>query len=252
LVAGGVIAILALAATGANAAAPEGPRLAFVSWGPNPHRLELLSIGSDGRGVERISGGLESVRDHSPAPLGRVSWSPDGSLVAFAGYSTARKTEIFVAAPDGSDLRAVPNTVEGESPVFAPDGRTLAFARSRYRKPHIDPHDPLKSIDSSYSSATAWTIGLDGEGARRLTRWRDGLYNVPSSISSDGTTLAISKQWPGGRDAVLLNLETGRSSLLARRAEETDLLAGRLPHRLRQLSRPQRRSERRLRRAGRG
>jgi Tol biopolymer transport system component len=211
---------LTIAVGSAGAAAPEGPRLAFVKWGPKPQRLELLSIDPSGLDVRRLAGGSKLGRDHLPVPFNHPSWSPDGSLIAFSSYVPQKKTKIFIAAPDGSGLHAVPGTVGGGDPVFAPDGHTIAFARSRYREPHINLQDPLKSLESGYSSTTTWTIGLDGTEARRLTSWHDGVYNTPSSFSPDGKTLAISLQGPSRRDIVAITLATGRRTVLARDAEE--------------------------------
>jgi Tol biopolymer transport system component len=220
----GALLLFALLALGPGTAGAsttlEGPRLAFVKWGPKPKSLELLSLDFSGSGLQRISGGPKPARDHSPVPFDGPAWSPDGSSIAFAAYLTPKKTEIFTAKPDGSDLRAVPGTVEGKDPVFAPDGRTIAFARSRYREPKIDPDHPLKSLGGGYSSTTTWTIGVDGDGARRLTSWRDGVYNTPSSFSPDGATLALSREDRGSHSAVLMELSTGRVTLLARLAEE--------------------------------
>lgn len=215
-------AILALAITAGSvcASAPEGPRLAFVRWGPKPQRLELLSVGPSGSDAHRITGGSKVGRDHLPVLFNHPSWSPDGSSIAFASYVTQKKTKIFIAAPDGSALHAVPGTVGGKDPVFAPDGHTIAFARSRYREPHIDPHDPLKSLGSGYSSTTTWTIGLDGTGAKRLTLWQNGVHNTPSSFSPDGKVLAVSLEDPRRGDAVAITLASGQRTLLAREAEE--------------------------------
>jgi Tol biopolymer transport system component len=219
--AGLLVALFAMGAGTASASiSPDGPHLAFVKWGPKPQAIELLSLGFSGSGLQRISGGENPARDHSPLPFDGPAWSPDGSSIVFAGYFRPKKTEIFTAKPDGSDLRVVPGTVGGKDPVFAPDGRTIAFARSRFRAPKFDPHHPLKSLGGGYSSATAWTIGVDGEGARRLTPWRDGLYSTPSSFSPDGATLALSREDRSGDSAVLMELSSGQLTLFAQHAED--------------------------------
>jgi len=214
------VLLLGLVVGGAFAAAPEGPRLAFTRWGSKPFKLELLSVGPSSSGLQRIAGGAKPALTHGPVPFQGPTWSPDGSLIAFSGYFRPDKWEIFVAAPDGSELRAIPGTTKGLNPVFAPDGRTIAFARSRIHTPRIDIHHPLQSLHGGYASTTTWTVGVDGGGLRRLTRWRNGLHNQPSSFSPDGSTLALSRNGPRGHEAVALHLDNGRVAVLARNAEE--------------------------------
>ncbi|MFL5900285.1 MAG: TolB family protein [Solirubrobacterales bacterium] len=216
---GFVLLVLSLGTASASTS-PEGPRLAFIKWGPKPNEMELLSVGFATPGRQRISGGSKAVRDHSPVPFNHATWSPEGTSIAFAAYFRPKKTEIFIAEPDGNGLHSVPGTVGGQDPVFAPDGHTIAFARSRYRQPHFDLHHPLESLGGGYSSTTTWTIGANGEGAKRLTSWRNGLYNTPSSFSPDGATLALSREGRGSHSAVLMDVSSGRVTLLARHAEE--------------------------------
>ena len=73
-----------LSAAGAHAAAIEGPRLAFLRFGVKPAALEIDVAGADGAALQRIAGG---GRHASPLPslISPISWSPDGSAVAFSG-----------------------------------------------------------------------------------------------------------------------------------------------------------------------
>jgi Tol biopolymer transport system component len=216
-----LLAAFALAFAGyAGATVPEGPRVAFTKWGPNPHSITLMSTGADGSGVRRLAGGTKPAASHGPLPFDGPTWSPDGSRIAYSGYFRSDKWEIFTAAPDGSDLRAVPHTVGARDPVFAPDGHTIAFSRLRIREPHIDIHHPLHSLGGGYESTTAWTVDLETGEVRRLTPWRNGLDNSPSSFSPDGSTLALSRNDPRRHDAVALQLATGTVSVLAHNAED--------------------------------
>jgi Tol biopolymer transport system component len=81
----------------------------------------------------------------------------------------------------------------------------------------ISKQEPV-SIDS-YDSVTTWTIELDGDNQRRLTRWRNGLETVPSSFSPDGALLTASQIEEDGNGpkykAIALRTDGSASSVLA-------------------------------------
>lgn len=113
--------------------------------------------------------------------VGSPSLSPDGSRIAFpvtrydlaAGTSTSA---IWIVDADGSGPRRLTNGEHGDSsPVFSPDGRTLAFLSSR------DEHgDQL------------WLLPMAGGEARRLTDFPGGLSDPV--WSPDGTTIAVTAE----------------------------------------------------------
>ena len=73
-------------------------------------------------------------------------------------------------------------------------------------------------------------------GSRQLTPWRNGLDNVPSSFSPDGSTPGRSDAIGGtGPEAWRCDLNGGSRPVLARNAEQPVYSPGRLPGRLRQL-----------------
>jgi TolB protein len=121
-------------------------------------------------------------------------------------------TKIFVLAADGSGLRAVPGTEGGVAPVFAPDGRTLAFTKERkeWRQNHNGGETQI------YESDSAWLVDIGVGQPHQLTPWRNRLMNVPSSFSPDGTTLALSRRF-GDRDseAIAMRLDGSGSITLA-------------------------------------
>ena len=68
----------------------------------------------------------------------------------------------------GSGVRPVPGTSEGYGPVFAPDGRTIAFARTSKRaRPKSRDEDTATLRNRSATtlqSVSAWLVDVDGGG----------------------------------------------------------------------------------------
>ncbi len=63
-------------------------------------------------------------------------------------------------------------------------------------------------------------LGLGGKTARLLTPWRRNQVITPTSFSPDGSRLAAERETRKGRDAVAIELGSGRTRTLARDAEE--------------------------------
>ena len=95
---------------------------------------EIATANLDGTGRQRLT--RSTSFENYPV------WSPDGTRIAFIasydsesdsdsgsrGYEPS-ETRIFTMAPDGTDVKVVPNT-EGVGlypPVWSPDGERLAF-----------------------------------------------------------------------------------------------------------------------------
>jgi Tol biopolymer transport system component len=112
-------------------ATATGSRLAFLRWSAKPVVIEIQTTDANGGTPETLVGGGLNAAPPTPFPLSSLSWSGDGSLIAFTGQPggvtqslRADKPEIFVAPVDGGDPRAVPGTAGGQFPVLAPDGRS--------------------------------------------------------------------------------------------------------------------------------
>jgi Tol biopolymer transport system component len=191
----GALALALMVAT-AGAAEPAGPRLAVVKETWNPSRISLLTVSPGGTRPMRIAGG-QADGPLSPILLTRLAWRPDGAEIAFTGINS-----IFLAKADGSGARQL-NIADAERPVFAPDGRTLAFTR----------------FGAGEREAATWIIDLVSGAQRQLTPTRRGLLYVGSSFSPDGKTLLttrIDREGAGRPDLVALSLETGDTTLLLR------------------------------------
>jgi dipeptidyl aminopeptidase/acylaminoacyl peptidase len=203
--------------------AADGPRIAFVEWLAEPPMTRLTSVGVDGSARTTLA--LDGVQ---PVPFEGPVWSPDGSALVFSGYPVApdgglregARFRIFVIDAAGGEPREVPGSLGGSHPVLSPDGRTVAFQRSKFAH-RFDPANPLDF--GSYFSVTTWTVSLEGGRPRQLTPWRNQLVNAPAAFSPDGSTLLLERdRAPGGRqpEVVARNLSGGPLRVIARGAED--------------------------------
>jgi Tol biopolymer transport system component len=220
-----VIAILALTAalacaSQAAAAVPSGPRLAFVEWRSELPMTQLVAAAADGSGRRTLP--LYGV---IPAPFEGPAWSADGSTLVFSGYRLDAEGELrgdgfprlFVVGADGGQPRQLAGTRGATRPVLSPDGRTVAFARSKL----TDRYDPKQPLEFGLRlSANVWTIPFEGGEARRLTPWRNHLINLPASFSPDGSTLLIERDRGQGPEVLARDFGGGPPRLIAREAED--------------------------------
>ena len=215
------MATLFIVAGVAAADEPVGARFAYTEAGEGPSRLEIRTLGISGFEPRTIAGG--SKGDHGPFPyfLQAPSWSGDGGQLAFTGISgTGKKNErtaIFVVGSDGGGLRRVPGTTGALGPVFSPDGRTIAFARTKTR---VRPSG--SGEEETYRSTAVWLADLATGSTRRLTPIRNGLEIEPSSFTPDGASLAtVRRKHKHSRpEIVILGLATGSSTVLANNATD--------------------------------
>ncbi|MGN6202897.1 MAG: TolB family protein [Solirubrobacterales bacterium] len=198
-----VLAVLALAAASANAAAPEGPRLAILV---QKYGQEMLVTGPLGEHPQQLVDSSKAVSGGPP------SWSADGSRLAFAAHVPGDDDPVLgVADADGAHLRIYPDVpLDLGNAVMAPDGSSAAYTRVRVRR---------KSKRTIVVTASIWSFDFGAGKARKLTPWQ-GEFLMPSSYAPDGSTLAATG-WDFRRfRAVAIDLQTGGTSLLARNARE--------------------------------
>ena len=175
------------AARGAFGSTEAGGALALwrtvYARGP---RYDIVAVNADGTGLRVITG--ESVRRGvRPQLFGQVSWSPDGSKIAFAadlGTEPAGfpiEYDIYTVNADGSGLRRLTKTLRSFGPVWSPDGRTIAFARW------------VGSRANVLGTATIWLMDADGRNQRRVFPDVRRRFDVPGSWSPDGSSLAFTR-----------------------------------------------------------
>ena len=93
----------------------------WVSWSPRGDRIALQGPGL--HLVEVATGDTSEIPDATQAPWfsGSVSWSPDGTLLAFVNDSG-----LYIYNPDTGDRRQIAVGPSG-FPSWSPDGSRIAF-----------------------------------------------------------------------------------------------------------------------------
>ena len=148
---------------------PDGERIVFTNHGNG-----LWVMKPDGENAHPIT-----FRDDIDP-----TWSPDGSMIAFASSRNGNR-QLYVMNATGSDLRQVTdlNNMGGRS-TWSPDGTKLAF----YRGPAGD-HN-------------IYIINVDGTGLVRLT---DGGDNLGPSWSPDGNWIAFTSFRDGNNEIYVMH-----------------------------------------------
>jgi dipeptidyl aminopeptidase/acylaminoacyl peptidase len=213
-----LLALSLFCSPGAAAAVlPGGPLISFVELEFLPAKKgsklgglvgRIATVGTNGGGRQVLVGPPELAK----VPIGAPSWSADGSEVAFAAGAEEGPTRIYLADADGSHVRRLAVAGRASGPVLSPDGRWIAFERSRMHRPsHLDPKNPFKFAAHLYFSSTTWVVPAAGGRARRITSWGNGHFASPSSFSADGSLLALSVGEPGKPEQVdLVDVPSGK------------------------------------------
>ncbi len=122
----------------------------------------LFVTNRDGSHVRQVTHPPKGWRDNVPA------WSPDGKRLTFERFKVDESTSrVMVVNPDTGRVRAVvPCThdrcVYATEPFFAPDGRSLAYART------VAPRDTPNAPEWTHYSAI-FVVGLDGTHGHQVT-----------------------------------------------------------------------------------
>lgn len=223
VLAGAFVALVASVPTPNIAVAdvPDGPRLAVVKHTLFPFRFDLKTTDATGALPLHLAGGGPRQRP-LPEEFTPPSWSPDGSMVVFKGLTGKadkglKAVRLYVTSADGSDLRPLKGTRGADEPKFSPDGRTVFFARYRFR-PHVNRRGKKEFL---IRGSTIWSVDVFGGAVRRLTPSRNGLWMLPASVSPDGQTLLVSRGAKGESwNVVKMNLDTGRKDVFLRHASD--------------------------------
>ena len=125
------------------AISPDGQHVAWVetlvgaNGVPDGHSQIYLADAADGGHPHPVTAGGQGHR----ASEGNVTWSPDGTRIAFTSDAAkAVQPQIYLARADGTQVRRLTN-VEGAlaSPGWSPDGRRLAVLYTEHASGGLGP-----------------------------------------------------------------------------------------------------------------
>jgi DNA-binding winged helix-turn-helix (wHTH) protein len=147
-------------------------------WSPDGRYIAFCRILKDATGIYIIPalGGAERrVRNtlwddqefDQVFRFGRLSWSPDGKLLAYSDRaSRSEAASIFLLSLDSGEVRRLTSALRARgdfSPEFSPDGQTLAFGRdsqgvqSIYAIPVSGGQEQRLTSDTAQKWGLAWT-----------------------------------------------------------------------------------------------
>ncbi|HYX69717.1 MAG TPA: protein kinase [Terriglobales bacterium] len=138
---------------------PDGRMVAFQSIRDGVPKIWLKQIA--GGGEAPLTGGLD----------GNPRFSPDGSMLLFA-HQEGAEVRIYRIAVFGGEARRL---AEGADPEWSPDGKQIAFLRTRQEQGTVE--------------TAVWVADADGSNAR-LVRSLGGVLSSPR-WSPDGRWIAL-------------------------------------------------------------
>lgn len=202
------------------ASAPMDPgKIAFTMGDPG----RVYVADPDGTNVQPLTTGDEEgslAERYSYAHDFDVTWSPDGSTIAFMRWydgQTGSITSLCSVAIDGSGFRVILREFDGVQLAWSPDGTMLAYYGANDARIHIVdvdgtndrplsggpaqvPGDPPAWLPAwspdgtqiAFTSRDLWSVGIDGTGLTQLTHLTGDAAAFGAAWSPDGRTIAFS------------------------------------------------------------
>ena len=182
---------------------PDGRAIAFVRAVPGdiwPPTFSLFAVAPDGTRLRRLT---RCVPPRCPGD-GSITWSPDGSTIAFVRGSSIHAVDVSSRTVT---LLYAPHRLTGLAGLScSPDGSAIAFSA-------LAVGTGPDGLPTASGRPQLFALDVHGGGVRRLTRCPEPSCagDVEPAWSPDGSRIAFTRQRPdGGRDLYLLELTTGR------------------------------------------
>lgn len=153
---------------------PDGQWIAYSEYAGGEYSPSKWSISIAGR---------DGSQPRLLAPNAKwVSWSPDGTRLAFESGRTGNR-EIFVVDADGGNVVQLTDDPAADSaPAWSPDGARIVFSSNRG------------------DNVDVYVMKTNGGGLRRLTEDPAGDYNP--AWSPDGDLIVFYRSRDDGRDQI--------------------------------------------------
>ncbi len=154
--------------------APDGRTIAFSTGS------RIGVVGIDGTHLRFLTRLFSRSDGPGSGDISFLSWSPDGSRIAFI-LNRGFGGQVSVVDADGSHLaRLTFDDEQDEWPSWSPDGSTIVYANSG-----------ITRLDSSDNSPTEeiWTVPADGGTPTRLTH--NHIWDNAPQYSPDGTRIVF-------------------------------------------------------------
>jgi Tol biopolymer transport system component len=125
-----------------------------------------------------------------PVHFDRISWSPDGTRMAFHNFLVGHYG-LYTADSDGRNLMQLTDRYGDFGASWSPDGRQIVFSRLRDPE-NCGPGDTMSV--GILCASDLFVINADGSGLRQLTR--DGPSDFDPAWSPDGSSIAFDRLIP--------------------------------------------------------
>jgi len=162
-----------------------------VSWSPDDQWLVTGGNDGTGDGLFKIPvGGGDPVRLVKGQALDPV-WSPDGSIIVYAGPNVGAQAPLLAVQPDGTPVPIPPIQVRreggGSRSRFMPNGRGLVYTQG------------------FGLSQDFWLLDLQTKKSRQLTRLNHQTATWGFDVSADGRQIVFDRA-RNASDIVLIDL----------------------------------------------
>lgn len=126
-----------------QAPSPDGKRFAILSANRDDYEFDILMIDRTGKVLENLTGGLTTSYDYITTDSYRfegrnISWSSDGSRLAYFARTGKRRSLFIVDASNGKRLKKIKFKLDqAASPSISPDGRTVVITGFENGQPDL-------------------------------------------------------------------------------------------------------------------